>query len=59
MNGASYIVDVDPTTFVDYTGTETAQLTVSYNMTYNVSVTASLCGKNSTTFSEQKYGNVK
>ena len=57
-NGASYNVSVDPTTFVNYTGKDSAQLTVSYNTTYNVSVAVSLCGKNSATFSVQKYGKV-
>ena len=55
-NGVSYNVSVDPTRFVNYTGKDSAQLTVSYNIMYNVSVVASLCGKNSATFSVQKYG---
>ena len=57
-NGVSYTVDVYPTTFVNYTGKDSAQLTVSYNIIYNVSVATSLCGKNSTTFNVQKYGKV-
>ena len=49
--GASYSVDVDPGVAIDYTGQSSAQLSLFYNIKYNISVTASLCGRNSATFS--------
>ena len=49
-NGASYSVDVEPEVAVNYTGQSSAQLSLSYNLKYNISVTASLCGRNSTSF---------
>ena len=49
-NGASYSVNVDPEVDVDYTGQSSAQLSLSYDIKYNISVTASLCGRNSTSF---------
>jgi hypothetical protein len=47
----SYSVSVDPEVAVNYTGIrrDGAQLIVSYNTKYNVSVVASLCGMISTT----------
>ena len=50
-SGASYSVDVDPEVVVNHTGQSSAQLSLSYNLKYNISVTASICGRNSTTFS--------
>lgn len=54
-NGASYNVSVDPELAINYTGRSSAQLSLSYNIQYNVSITASLCGRNSTTFSALNY----
>ena len=48
-NGVSYSVSVDPEVAID-TGQSSAQLSLSYNLKYNISVTASLCGRNSTSF---------
>ena len=50
-NGASYSVRVDPELGINYTERHSAQLLLSYNTKYNISITASLCGRNSTTFS--------
>ena len=55
-NGVSYSVSVDRQVAVNYTGRNGAQLVVSYNTKYNVSVIASLCGRNSTNFSAINYG---
>ena len=54
-NGASYNVVVDPEVAVNYTGLSSAQLSLSYNLKYNISITASLCGRNSTTFHTLNY----
>ena len=43
-NGVSYSVSVDPEVAVNYSGRNRAQLIVSYDTKYNVSVIASLCG---------------
>ena len=43
-NGVSYVVYVAPERAINYTGTSSAQLLLSYNIKYNVSVVASLCG---------------
>ena len=48
-NGVSYNISVDPELAINYTGRTSVQLSSSYNIKYNISVTASLCGKNSTT----------
>ena len=55
INGASYNISADPEPTVNYTGKTSAQLSLSYNIKYNVSVTASLCGRNSTFFSALNY----
>ena len=49
-NGASYSVSIHPEVAVNYTGQNSAQLSLSYNFKYNISITASLCGRNSTSF---------
>ena len=43
-NGVSYVVYVAPERAINYTGKSSAQLLLSYNIKYNVSVVASLCG---------------
>ena len=55
-NGVSYIVSVQPEVLVDYTRANGAWLSLSYGKEYNISVTASLCGWNRTTFSVCRYG---
>ena len=42
-NGVTYGVSVDPEVAVNYTGRNRAELIVSYDTKYNVSVVASLC----------------
>ena len=49
-NGVSYGISADPPVAVNYTGKSSAQLVVSYNTKYNISVVASLCGRSSTIF---------
>ena len=49
-NGVSYSVSVDPEVAINYTRRSRAQLTVSYNTKYNISVVASLCGIITTNF---------
>ena len=49
-NGVSYNVSVNPQVAVNYAGRNRAQLFVLYDTEYNVSVIASLCGRNSITF---------
>ena len=53
-NGVSY--SVQPEVLVDYTQTNSARLSLSYGKQYNISVTASLCGRNRTTSSVCRYG---
>ena len=55
-NGVSYIVSVQPEVLVDYTRTNSAQLSLPYGKQYNISVIASLCGRNRTTSSVCRYG---
>ena len=55
-NGVSYIVSVQPEVLVDYTQTNSARLSLSYGREYNISVTASLCGRIRTTSSVRRYG---
>ena len=43
-NGVSYAVYVAPERAINYTGKSSAQLHLSYNIKYNISVVASLCG---------------
>jgi hypothetical protein len=43
-NGVSHVVYVTPERAINYTGKSSAQLSLSYNIEYNVSVVASLCG---------------
>ena len=59
LNGVSYVINIYPQVAVNYTGRNTAQLIVFYNIIYNISIMASLCGTNRTTFSVVKYGKVK
>ena len=55
--GLTYNVNVFPQTNVEYNGTKSANLNLSYDIVYNVSVIA-LCGENSSTprFIELHYG---
>ena len=39
----SYSISVDPEVAVNFTGRNSSQLTVSYDIKYNISVVASLC----------------
>ena len=55
-HGVTYNVNVDPQVTVNHTGSNSAQLVVPFNTKYNVSVVASLCGTNKTTFSLLNYG---
>ena len=55
-NGVSYAIRVDPEVNVSYSWRKSAQLVVPYNTKYNISVTASLCGRNRTIFTIIKYG---
>ena len=55
-NGVSYIISVQPEVLVDYTRTNSIRLSLSYGREYNISVTASLCGRNRTTSSVRRYG---
>ena len=48
-NGMSYNVSVVPQVAVRFTGDRSVQLTASYNTVYNVSVVATLCGRNNAT----------
>ena len=43
-NGVYYAVYVAPERAINYTGKSSAQLLLSYNIKYNVSVVATLCG---------------
>ncbi len=43
-NGVSYVVNITPEKAINYTGKSSARLILSYNIEYNVSVVASLCG---------------
>ena len=56
INGVTYVINVDPQVAVNYTERNSAILTVSYNINYNVSIVASLCGTNATTYSVLNYG---
>ena len=51
-NGVSYAIRVDPEVNVSYSWRQSAQLVVPYNSKYNISVIASLCGRNRTIFTE-------
>ena len=56
-NGVTYTVSSDPEVLdISYTGSNSTQLAVSYNTKYNISVVASLCGKNDTVFTIINYG---
>ena len=55
-NGVSYNVSVDPQVAVNYTGRNRVQLIVFYDKIYNISVVASLCGRNSTIFRVLNHG---
>ena len=50
IHGESYSISVDPLVDINYTGRNSAELVVMYDNKYNVSVIASLCGTNKTTF---------
>ena len=43
-NGVSYAVYVAPERAINYTGKSSVHLLLSYNIKYNISVVASLCG---------------
>lgn len=55
-HGVIYILNIEPEVAFNYTERHSAQLVVPYNTKYNVSVIASLCGYNRTTFSLLNYG---
>ena len=55
-NGVSYVVSVQPEVLVDYTQTNSVRLSLPYEKLYNISIRASLCGRNRTTSSECRYG---
>ena len=55
-NGVSYSVRVDPEVVINYTGRNSAQITVSYDIKYNVSVVAALCGITITKFTIIHHG---
>ena len=55
-HGVTYNVNVDPQVTVNHTGRNSAQLVVPFNTKYNVSIVASLCGTNRTTFNLLNYG---
>ena len=55
-NGVSYSVRVDPEVAVNYTGRNSAQITVLYDIKYNVSVIAALCGITTTNFAIIHHG---
>lgn len=48
-NDMAYKVDALPQALVTFTSTTSVQLQVSYNILYNVSVTATLCGQRDAT----------
>ena len=58
INGVFYVIRVDPEVNVSYSWRKSAQLVVPYNNKYNISVVASLCGRNKTAFSIINYGKV-
>jgi hypothetical protein len=58
-NGVSYIVHVTPERAVNYTGKSSAQLILSYNIEYNVSVVASLCGTSQAVYSTINYSKLQ
>ena len=58
FNGVSYSISVDPMVAVSYTGRNHAKLVMMYDNEYNVSVVASLCGTNRTTFITINQGKV-
>ena len=51
-----YDVNVIPHVAIRFTGSTNVQLTLSYNTQYNVSVVATLCGKNTTDIIGLHYG---
>ena len=55
--GLTYNISVFPQTNVEYNGTKSASLSLSYDIVYNISVIA-LCGENSSNprFIELHYG---
>lgn len=55
-NGVFYSVRVDPEVAVNYTGRNSVQLIVSYDIKYNVSIVASLCGITMTNFTIIHHG---
>ena len=55
-NGVSYSIRVDPEVAVNYTGRNSAQITVSYDIKYNVSVIVALCGITTTNLVIIHYG---
>ena len=55
-NGTSYNVSVVPQASIRFTRSTSIQLTVLYNVLYNVSIVASLCGQNTTGISVLSYG---
>ena len=46
INGDNY-VSVEPPTFMRLIGNTSVELSVDYNKSYNVSITTTICGKNS------------
>ena len=57
IRGLTYNISVFPQTNVEYNGTKSASLSLSYDIVYNISVIA-LCGENSSNprFIELHYG---
>ena len=57
--GISYSISVDPDVTIKFMERNYTELVVSYDTKHNVSVTASLCGSNSTTSITVHYGEFK
>ena len=55
-NGVSYSIRVDPEVAVNYTGRNSAQITVLYDTKYNISVIATLCEITTTNFAIIHHG---
>ena len=56
--GISYTINVNPNVTINVTERNYTELVVSYDTEYNVSVIASLCGTNKTTFTTLHYGEI-
>ena len=58
-SGISYVISVNPEIAINYAGKSSAQLVLLYNIKYNVSVLASLCGTNQPVHSVINYGKLQ